>query len=341
MSNLLSQSSKSKSRKYRKCRKSHKSDSGTVPTVAFTRRHARNIRKLRAGTTALRRRFIEDMTLHKYSPTTIERYLAAVIHFCAYFWKKPLLITDEEIREYLNFQMNVRKLGNGSMGIVHGSLRFLYDKTLRLERPTLAIFRTKKDSPEKIILSQDEVAAALRCVDDIRYRSALELIYCCGLRETESLNLTVRDIDRARGLLSIRGKGDKRRQVMLPDLMLKKLTTLWRSHRHGVLLFPAYKPREPGKSRVGTLDRPIIAQTLLSVFKKAAADSGCKKKINIHTLRHSHCCHMLEEGAPLISVKNNMGHSNIKTTSVYTHYTTKLRRDGADAAEKLTNNLTR
>lgn len=321
--------------------KSSKSKSSKLKRVVISERHARNIRKLRNASTPLRRRFIEDMELHKYSAVTQKHYLSAALNFCAYYWKPPAAVSDDEIRSYLNYQVNERHLGSGSMGIIHGALRFLYDKTLRLERPTLAIFRTKKDSPEKVILSQEEVAAALRCVDDIRYRTALELIYCCGLRETEALNLTVRDIDRARGLLSIRGKGDKRRQVMLPDLMLEKLTTLWRSHRHEVLLFPAYKPRKYGKPRFGTLDRPIIAQTLLSVFQKAAADSGCKKKINIHTLRHSHCCHMLEEGAPLISVKNNMGHSNIKTTNVYTHYTTKLRRDGADAAEKLTNNLTR
>jgi site-specific recombinase XerD len=327
MSKISSQSSKRKSSKLNR--------------VAISEHHARNIRKMRNASTPLRRRFMEDMELHKYSSGTRKHYLRAALNFCAYYWKPPASISDDEIRSYLNYQANDRCLGSGSMGIIHGALLFLYDKTLRLERPTLAIFRTKKDSPEKIILSQDEVAAALRCVNDIRYRTALELIYCCGLRETEALNLTVRDIDRARGLLSIRGKGDKKRQVPLPDLMLEKLTTLWRSHRHDMLLFPAYKPRKHGKPRFGTLDRPIIGQTLLNVFQQAVTASGCRKKVNIHTLRHSYSCHMLEEGASLISVKNNLGHSNLRTTSVYTHYTTKLRRDGAEATERLANNLTR
>ena len=123
--------------------------------------------------------------------------------------------------------------------------------------------------------------------------------------------------------------------------MLEKLTALWRSHRHRVLFFPAYKPRKPDKPRSGTLDRPISGQTLLNVFQQAVTASGCRKKINIHTLRHSYSCHMLEEGAPLISLKNNLGHSSLRTTSVYTHYTTKLRRDGAEATERLANNLTR
>jgi len=326
MSKISSQSSKCKSSKLKR--------------VAISERHARNIREMRNASTPLRRRFIEDMELHKYSAVTQKHYLSAVLNFCAYYWKPPAAVSDDEIRSYLNYQANERHLGSGSMGIIHGALLFLYDKTLRLERPTLAIFRTKKDSPEKIILSQDEVSAALRCVNDIRYRTALELIYCCGLRETEALNLTVPDIDRS--LLSIHGKGNKKRQVPLPALMLEKLTALWRSHRHGVLLFPAYHSfRRPGEPRSGTLDRPISGQTLLNVFQQAVTASGCRKKINIHTLRHSYSCHMLEEGASLMSVKNNLGHSNLRTTSVYTHYTTKLRRDGAEATERLANNLTR
>jgi hypothetical protein len=73
-----------------------------VSRVAISKVHARNIEKMRSGSTALRRRFIEDMSFHKFSPATSERYLSAAIHFCAYFWKAPSRITDDEIRLYLN-----------------------------------------------------------------------------------------------------------------------------------------------------------------------------------------------------------------------------------------------
>lgn len=319
-----------------------KCKSGKPKRTAISPEYADRIARMRQGSTPLRRRFIEDLKLHKFSPRTQAHYLRAAIHFCAYYWKSPAIISDDEIRAYLNYQMNQRHLGNGSMGIIHGSLLFLYDKTLRQERPTLAIFRTKKDSPEKVILSQDEVRAALRCVRDIRYRTALELIYCCGLRETEALNLTIGDVDYQRGLLSILGKGGKRRQVPLPERMAEKLQTLWNSHQHPELFFPAYQPfRRPGEPRSGTLDRPILAQTLLNVFQQAVTESGCTKKINIHTLRHSYCCHMLEEGAPLQTVQHNLGHGSIRTTMVYAHYTAKIKRAGADAVEKLGDNLSR
>lgn len=320
--------------------RSSKSKSKKLKRIAISPEHAQRIARMRTGSTQLRRRFIEDMMLHKFSPCTQERYLNAAIHFCAYYWKSPGDIIDDEIRAYLNYQTNERHLGNGSMGIIHGALLFLYDKTLRQERPTLNIFRTKKDSPEKVILTQDEVQAALRCVHDIRYRTVLELIYCCGLRETEALNLRISDVDYPRGLLSILGKGSKRRQVPLPERMAEKLQELWESHRHPELFFPAYRPhRRPGEERSGMLDRPIYAQTLLNVFQQAVAESGCRKKVNIHTLRHCYCCHMLEEGAPLQAVQHNLGHGSIRTTMVYAHYTTKIKRSGADAVEKLGNNL--
>jgi len=327
-SKLVSRSSKSKSKKSKR--------------IVISPEHAKRIARMRKGSTKLRRRFIEDMTLHKFSSCTQERYLSAAIHFCAYFWKSPVDISDDEIRAYLNYQTKERHLGNGSMGIIHGALLFLYDKTLRQGRPTLNIFRTKKDSPEKVILSQAEVRAALRCVRDIRYRTALELIYCCGLRETEALNLKLGDVDYQRGLLSILGKGHKRRQVPLPERMAEKLQALWESHRHPELFFPAYHShRRPGEPRSGVLDRPIHAQTLLNVFQQAVTESGSRKKINIHTLRHCYCCHMLEEGAPLQAVKNNLGHRSLSTTAVYAHYTTKIKRAGADAVEKLADNLSR
>jgi integrase/recombinase XerD len=321
--------------------RSSKRKSKKLKRVAISPKHAHNICRLRTASTPLRKRFLEDMDLHKFSPLTQERYLSAAIHFCAYYWKSPDVITDAEIRSYLNYQMNERHLGNGSLGIIHGSLKFLYEKTLRLERPALSLFRTKKDHPEKVILSQAEVRAALEYVRDQRFRAALELIYCCGLREAEALRLTVADIDRPRGLLTIFGKGDKTRMVPIPGLMLEKLTALWKSHRHPELLFPAYKPRSPGRPRSGVLDCPIPGQTLLSAWKKAVQSSGCKKAVNVHTLRHCYGTHLLEEGAPIEVVKNNLGHSSVRTTAVYTHHTSRLRRQGADAVEKLTNNLSR
>ena len=170
---------------------------------------------------------------------------------------------------------------------------------------------------------------------DIRYRTALELIYSCGLRETEALHLTVHDINRAQGLLIIHGKGSKDRMVPISDIMLEKLTILWKSHRHPELL------RRSGTPRTGTLDRPIIGQTLLLVWKKAVRESGFTKPINVHTLRHCYGTHLLEEGASVRSVQDNLGHRSGRTTSTYVHQTAKRTRQSADAIERIAQNLPR
>jgi len=272
----------------------------------------------------------------------VERYLDAAITFVAYFNKPPQSIGDDEIRAYLQYQEGFRGLKSGSMGIIHGMLKYLYENTLRSERPVLNIFRSPKDAPEKIILSQEQVRKALQCVRDIRYRTALELIYSCGLRETEALHLTVHDINRTQGLLTIHGKGGKTRMVPIAEVMLEKLTILWKSHRHPELLFPAYHPwRRNGTPRFGTLDRPIIGQTLLLVWQKAVRESGFMKPINVHTLRHCYGTHLLEEGASERSVQDNLGHRSSRSTATYVHQTAKRTRQSADAVERIAQNLSR
>lgn len=322
--------------------KSREIKSHTVKRPKISKEHQQRIQKLRQSSTPLRERFREDLMLHKFAPRTVDQYMNAAITFVAYFNRAPQFITDDEIRFYLRYQSEIRRLKSGSMGIIHGMLKFLYAKTLRIERPVLDVFRCPKDTSEKIILSQGQVAKALQCVRDIRYRTALELIYSCGLRETEALHLTVHDINRAQGLLIIHGKGSKDRMVPISDIMLEKLTILWKSHRHPELLFPAYEPwRRSGTPRTGTLDRPIIGQTLLLVWKKAVRESGFTKPINVHTLRHCYGTHLLEEGASVRSVQDNLGHRSGRTTSTYVHQTAKRTRQSADAIERIAQNLPR
>lgn len=140
--------------------KSRKVKSSSAKRPKFSQEHQQRILKFRQSSTPLRDRFREDLTLHKFAPRTIARYLDAAITFVAYFNRPPQFISDDEIRAYLRYQSETRRLKSGSMGIIHGMLKYLYTKTLRAERPVLDIYRTPKDAPEKIILSQAQVAKA-------------------------------------------------------------------------------------------------------------------------------------------------------------------------------------
>ena len=129
--------------------KSRKIKSHTVKRPKISKEHQQRIQKLRQSSTPLRERFREDLMLHKFAPRTVDQYMNAAITFVAYFNRAPQFITDDEIRFYLRYQSEIRRLKSGSMGIIHGMLKFLYAKTLRIERPVLDVFVVPKTRQKK------------------------------------------------------------------------------------------------------------------------------------------------------------------------------------------------
>lgn len=223
------------------------------------------------------------------------------------------------------------------MGQIHSAIKFLYQKTLRLDRPYLDIYRAPKKMQEKIILSQKQVPFILNSIDDFRYKTACELMYSCGLRVSEATALTVKQINRSQGLLSIYGKGKKYRSVPISCIMFDKLSKLWLPHRHPQLIFPDYAVKD-GYNR-GVADIPISNSTLNATLKKAAKRCQFSRTVTCHTLRHCYGTHMLEEGADRRSVQDNLGHRSARTTSTYVHHTSKLSRRSSDAVDKIAKNL--
>jgi integrase/recombinase XerD len=306
-----------------------------------TKEERERLKRLKAGSTPLRERFIEDMRLRKLSKSTSSHYLNEVLRCVAHFWKAPGSISDEELRGYVRHITDVQRLGNTSLRTAHAGLLFLYERTLAESRPCLRLFRDVKTRSDQPALTQEELRKGLARVRDIRYRAALTLAYTCGLRAKEALHVETGDINASRGLLYVRyAKGGKPRWVPLPDYTLRELREMWKTHRHHRLLFPAYRERgSRGKSRKGLLDHPVGYCTLLRCWQKALLESGCRKPTALHALRHAYATNLLEEGAPLLTVKANMGHSSIASTCVYTKQTSKLRREGAGAVERLAANL--
>jgi integrase/recombinase XerD len=170
---------------------------------------------------------------------------------------------------------------------------------------------TKKSLPT--VLSEQEVAAILGQLENIKHKSILSLIYSAGLRISESIHLELRDIDRSRGLLTIRqSKGKKDRYVPLSPKINALLTTY----------IEAYKPRKylfEGQSGGLYSDRSIQ-----NVFGKACEKAGITKHVTVHTLRHSYATHLLENGTDLRYIQEILGHSSSKTTEIYTHVSKKM-----------------
>ena len=154
------------------------------------------------------------------------------------------------------------------------------------------------------------------------------LMYACGLRITEAATLEVTAIDGIIGFIRVIGKGNKERQVPLPQPVLAELRSLWKTHRDKCWLFPS--PRQEG---------PISRYALWLTFKQAVRAAGITRRITPHSLRHSYATRLLESGVDIRVVQILLGHARIGTTAIYTHLTEPTRASLKRILDKLMTGL--
>jgi integrase/recombinase XerD len=186
----------------------------------------------------------------------------------------------------------------------------------KIENTTMNLESVHRPRREKVlpnVLSKQEIKAILDAPKNIKHKAMLSLIYSCGLRRSELLNLKITDIDSKRGLIIIRqSKGKKDRVVPLS----KKILTLLREY------FVACRPKEwlfEGQDKKNRYDE----RSLASVLKQALNKTAIKKPVTLHWLRHSFATHLLENGTDLRYIQEILGHSSSKTTEIYTHVSNK------------------
>ena len=236
-----------------------------------------------------------------------------------HFGRSPDELTPEELREYFIY-LKERCVARQTSTQAFCAVKIFWEKTL--QRPWPAEVEFVRANPQfklPVILSAEEVRTLLSLVKAVDHRVALTTIYSCGLRLGEALNLEVGDIDSKRMCLHIRGgKGNRDRYVPLPERTLQRLREVWRTHRHPRWLFPA-----KGKSGLGapTAKQPMCRTTLQGAFRLALKASGIKKRVHIHSLRHSYATHLLEAGENLRQLQVNLGHQSPIATAIYTHLT--------------------
>ena len=273
--------------------------------------------------TQLRQRMTQDLQLRGYSDRTVEAYTRAVRQLAQFYHASPDQLTEEQVRQYLLHLSTVQKVARGTHTIALCGIKFFYARTLGRSWSVLDVARPKGEAKLPVVLSRDEVWRILAAIRIPVYRVCLTTIYACGLRLMEGARLQVPDVDGDRQLLHIHGKRGKDRYVPLPDATLQWLRDDWRTHRNPLWLFPTIA------SRAGTLSDPAIGpisrSSLQSAFVRAVKPSGVHKRAHVHTLRHSYATHLLEAGVTLGLIQEYLGHTSIKTTTIYTHLTRELR----------------
>jgi site-specific recombinase XerD len=284
--------------------------------------------------TPLRRRMIGDLELRGYSERTVEAYVRAVSQLARFYGSSPDRLTEEQVRDYLLHLAGVQKVARGTHTIALCGIKFFYEKTLGRSWGVLGVARPKREKKLPVVLSREEV---WRILDQVRidgYRVCLTTIYGCGLRLMEGARLEIADVDSARGVLRVRGKRRKDREVPLPAAALDLLRSHWRTHRSPSWLFPA--PTRHGIAHSVAHDAgPVTRSSLQSAFHRAVVKSGIRKRAHVHTLRHSYATHLLEDGVTLRLIQEYLGHSSPRTTAIYTHLTREIREAARDPVNRL------
>jgi site-specific recombinase XerD len=263
--------------------------------------------------TELRKHFIDDMQLHGLAPSTQEVYVQAIRQIAKHYHQSPDQLGEEQIRQYFLHLTQVRHTSRSHATISLCALKFFFERTLQRRWPVFALARPRPERKLPTVLSREEVRRLLACVEGPVFRAYFATVYACGLRRDEARLLRVEDIDGARGLLHVRGKGAKDRRVPLPAALLTHLREFWKTHRTRPWVFPA--PTSLSSPR------PLSRRDVQDAFAAARERCALPKHPKIHTLRHCYGTHLLEAGVNLRVIQVSLGHSSPKTTALYTHLT--------------------
>jgi site-specific recombinase XerD len=209
-------------------------------------------------------------------------------------------------------------------------IRFFYRSTLKIDYDILHEFKTKQPKTLPLVLNINEVNLILNSTKHQAYRTYFTLIYNCGLRLSEALNIRVTDINNERMQIFIKGgKGKKDRYVPIPESSLKLLKEFWLTHKNKIWLFPATAKQ---KDHSGTMSRDAVQQA----FRRVVKDTNIKKSpISIHTLRHCYATHLLDAGVNINVIQSFLGHASVTTTSKYLHLTSYGRKNAAEIINKV------
>lgn len=250
--------------------------------------------------------------LNGKSQSTIINYGRCLAHMALHFDCCPSELDTEQVLDYLYYCKNQHKTPSDSFfkHTVYG-LRALYKlRGMKDKHISLPHIEGSKKLP--VVLSQLEVKTFINTPKLLKHRLILSLLYDCGLRRFELLNLKVCDLDFDRKMLHVRqGKGRKDRYVPLGNLLIKGLQTYLLTQRPSQWLFT-------GNDRSGKTV-PFSKGGVQWIIRQTRKQSGINKQITAHTLRHSYATHLLEMGLDIVSLKEVLGHSCIETTMMYLH----------------------
>lgn len=250
--------------------------------------------------------YSEDLQLKNYAKSSIENYCSQVTLFLSDHEKvatKPSEISERQIKEWL-----LKAKTTNSRKHRLSAVKLFYRLTGKQPLKFKHIEYPKSDKKLPIVLSQDEIQKMFNVCENLKHKVILAILYSCGLRVSELINLKWCNIDRSRMIINIiKAKGNKDRQVMLTPQLIPLLTEYWKEYKSVEYVLN-------GQTTLQYSDRSV-----LEVIKKLALKAGLNKRVYTHLIRHCTGTHLVENGTDINIVQKLFGHSNVKTTNIYTH----------------------
>jgi site-specific recombinase XerD len=259
--------------------------------------------------------YLKSLKAGNYSKNTIHHYYHSFCLFVYVVQIQGKLLADVSTTEVNNIVLQISTANNYSTSATHimiNAVLYYYRTVLKLPQYKTEIQRPQKEHTLPKVLSKEDVEKIINHCHNLKHKTILVMLYSAGLRAGEIIDLKIKDIDSKRKLVFIRkGKGFKDRTVMLSDKLLAILRNYYKEYQPTTYLFE------------GQYGDQYSQSSMRKVLKEAAKKAGVRESPTLHWLRHSFATHLLEAGTDLRYIQQLLGHSNSKTTEIYTYVSTK------------------
>ena len=242
----------------------------------------------------------QKLKYYNYSERTISNYISYIDKFLVSTNVPPTRLTSDDFQKYLN-GYNFTSVSQQNQVI--NAIRFLYKEVLGKKYDKVSFKRPRSEKKLPKVIDSELIKSKLSEIENIKHKAILTLTFSVGLRVSEVVNLRIEDIDSKRMLIHIKNaKGRKDRIVPLSQTVLDLLRQYYKEFKPTNYLFN------------GQFTEQYSIGSCQKIYKKYIDSES-----SIHTLRHSSATALLENGTDLRVIQKILGHSNVKTTEIYTH----------------------
>ncbi len=258
-----------------------------------------------------------QLIIRQYSINTQKAYINALQLFGRHFGQQNLTqLSQIDIEEYLLYLSEQRNYSFSGLNLMVNAIKFMFEKVWNLPKTTYHLPRPRKTHTLPKVLDEEDIKNIFSRVENPKHRLILYMAYSSGLRVSEVVRIRLTDIHRKSMQIRIeQSKGRKDRMVVLSKKVLALMEEYYRQYKPKEYLFE------------GQFGGPYSIRSAQMIFKRFKQLAKVNIKGGIHLLRHSFATHLLEQGADIRLVQQQLGHNSVKTTQIYTHVTEKRNQN--------------